>query len=217
MAKGRAGTALRPTRRTDRCLKRLRGFAKGAKSRGDTAEWRRAQGVILYIEGKRVMDIADFLGVTRGSVNRWLQWYDGCGLDGLRSEKRPGRPPRLSEGQRAELVALIEAGPTECGFEAGLWTGPMVAELIRSRYGVRYHFHHIPKLLHALGFSVQRPRKRLARADHEKQQIWLRKRLPTIKKSSTMSWRSAFRGRGKLLVGWHSPPHVGPCWQAAAC
>jgi transposase len=33
------------------------------------------------------------------------------------------------------------------------------------RIGVRYHNHHIPRLLHQLGLSVQRPRKRLARAD----------------------------------------------------
>lgn len=182
MAKKRAGEALRPSRRTKRCLKRLCGFAKGARSRGDIREWRRTRAVILYIEGKRVIAIADYLGVTRGSVNRWLQWYDVCGLNGLRSVKRPGRVPRLSEQKRAELVTFIEAGPSECGFDAGIWTGPMIGELIRHLYGVRYHFHHIPKLLHSLGFSVQRPRKRLARADHEKQDIWLRKRLPAIKK-----------------------------------
>jgi transposase len=40
----------------------------------------------------------------------------------------------------------------------------------------------LPRLLHQLGFSVQRPRKRLARADREAQEIWLKKRLPAIKK-----------------------------------
>jgi transposase len=169
-------------------LKRLRGFAKGAKSRGDIGEWRRARAVILYAEGKRVIAIAEYSGVSRGSVNRWLQWYDKGGLAGLRSMKRPGRPPRLSEEQRAELVTFIEAGPTGCGFDSGIWTGPMIGELIRRLYGVRYHFHHIPKLLHSLGFSVQRPRKRLARADHEKQAFWLRTRLPAIKKSPRVSW-----------------------------
>ena len=37
-------------------------------------------------------------------------------------------------------------------------------------------------LLHQLGFSVQRPRKRLARADAEAQAQWLREKLPAIKK-----------------------------------
>ena len=125
-------------------------------------------------------NIADNLGVTRGSVNRWLQWFDACGLDGLRTGDRPGRPPRLTTDQRSELVALIEAGPSACGFDTGIWTGPMIRELIRRQYSVTYHAHHIPRMLHALGFSVQRPRKRLARADAEKQEIWLTKSVEAM-------------------------------------
>ena len=178
----RSGTALKPSRRTRRSLERVRGFSKGAKSRQDLAEWWRARAVISYIEGTSVINIAENLGVTRGSVNRWLQWYNVCGLDGLRTGDRSGRPPRLTTEQRSKLVALIEAGPLACRFDTGIWTGPMIGELIRRQYGVTYHVHHIPRMLHSLGFSVQRPRKRLARADAEKQEIWVTKRLPAIKK-----------------------------------
>jgi hypothetical protein len=38
-----------------------------------------------------------------------------------------------------------------------------------------------PRLLHQLRFSVQRPRKRLARADKAAQERWLTKRLPAIR------------------------------------
>ncbi len=48
--------------------------------------------------------------------------------------------------------------------------------------GSSYHEQHIPRLLHRLGFSVQRPRKLLARADAEAQQQWLEVRLPAIKR-----------------------------------
>ena len=58
----------------------------------------------------------------------------------------------------------------------------MIGDLIETRFGVRYHNHHVPRLLHQLGFSVQRPRKRLARADAAAQEYWLRVRLPEIKK-----------------------------------
>jgi hypothetical protein len=40
----------------------------------------------------------------------------------------------------------------------------------------------LARLLHDLGFSVQRPRKRLARADAEKQAVWLGTTFPAIKK-----------------------------------
>jgi transposase len=65
----------------------------------------------------------------------------------------------------------------------GRWTGSRIGDLIRKTFGVRYHNHHVPRLLHQLGFSVQRPRKRLARADRDAQAVWLKRRLPAIKNS----------------------------------
>ncbi len=58
----------------------------------------------------------------------------------------------------------------------------MIGDLIEFRLGVRYHNHHVPRLLHQLGFSVQRPRKRLARANIEAQATWLKRTFPKIKK-----------------------------------
>ena len=135
-----------------------------------------------YIEGRRVVDVAAEADVTRGSVNRWLQWYEALGVEGLVTGKPPGPAPKLSTDQHDELTALIEAGPTEAGYTTGVWTGPMIGDLIAQRFGVRYHNHHVPRLLHELGFSVQRPRRRLARADAEAQAMWLREKLPRIKK-----------------------------------
>jgi len=88
----------------------------------------------------------------------------------------------LTDAQRAELTGIVEAGPLAAGYQSGVWTGPMIGDLIQQRFDVRYHNHHIPRLLHQLGFSVQRPRKRLARADAMAQEHWRRVRLPAIKK-----------------------------------
>lgn len=104
------------------------------------------------------------------------------GIEGLLTGKAPGRPPKLTEAQRRELTEIVEAGPLSAGYPSGVWSGPMVGDLIERRFGVRYHKHNVPRLLHALGFSVQRPRKRPARADAEAQAARLREKLPAIKK-----------------------------------
>jgi transposase len=83
-----------------------------------------------------------------------------------------------------ELARLIESGPDACGFMSGVWTSRMVGQLIEERYDVLYHWKYVPELLHKLGFSVQRPRKLLSRADHEAQERWIRKTLPAIKKKA---------------------------------
>ena len=182
MGRSKTGEAISTARRTPEALDALEDFRRDAKARGDLDEWRRAKAVLGYIGGGRVIALAAQVDVTRGSVNRWLQWYEADGVDGLRTKKAPGAAPRLSKEQEAELVGLVEGSPISAGFSTGLWTGPMIGQVISERFDVSYHNHHVPRLLHRLGFSVQRPRKRLARADQEKQGVWLRERLPAIKK-----------------------------------
>lgn len=182
MERTKKGQAIGLERKTPAEMKALRAVLDGAKREKDLETWRRAKAVLGYIGGVSVIELSEKLDVTRGSINRWLQWYDAAGADGLLPSKAPGGIPKLNANQQDELVALIEAGPLACGFASGIWTGPRIGDLIRQRFGVRYHNHHVPWVLHKLGFSVQRPRKRLARADKEQQEVWLKKRFPAIKK-----------------------------------
>ena len=182
MARSKNGEAIGPRGRSASGRKKLRRLLRAALKGNDLDVWRRARAVLGYIDGRRAVDLAAALGVTRGSVNRWLRWYETLGVTGLLTETPPGPAPRLTEAQRDELTTLIEEGPAAAGYTSGVWTGPMIGDLIAQRFGVRYHNHHVPRLLHELGFSVQRPRRRLARADADAQAIWLREKLPRIKK-----------------------------------
>jgi transposase len=182
MGRCKNGEAISPAGRTPAARKTLRRFLGTARNANNLDVWCRARAILGYIDGRRVVDLAAEADVTRGSVNRWLQWYDALGVEGLVTAIPPGPVPKLSEGQRDDLTALLESGPTAAGYTSGVWTGPMIGDLIAERFGVRYHNHHVPRLLHELGFSVQRPRRRLARADAEAQAVWLREKLPRIKK-----------------------------------
>lgn len=176
------GQAISLARRTPAQLRKLDEFIDDATRRKALDEWRRGRAIRGYVDGRSVISLAAELGVQRGAINRWLQWYEAEGIDGLRTGKPPGRMPRLSAEQLAALVRLIEDGPIAAGYQSGVWTGPMIGDLIEQRFGVRYHNHHIPRMLNQLGFSVQRPRKRLARADVKRQADWLRVAFPAIKK-----------------------------------
>jgi transposase len=185
VARSKNGEAIGERGRSPTGRRRLRKFIREREKAGDLDEWRRGKAVLGYIEGERVVDLAARFDVTRGSVNRWLQWYEAMGVEGLRTGAPPGPSPKLNEAQRAELTALVEGGPIAAGYNSGVWTGPMVGDLIERRFAVRYHKHNVPRLLHELGFSLQRPRKRLARADLEAQATWIRETLPAIKKKRT--------------------------------
>ena len=71
------------------------------------------------------------------------------------------------------------------GLDNGVWTSPMIAWVIEEEFGVTYHPGHVRKLLHALDFSVQRPRRVLARGNPVEQDRWHRRTYPHIKKKPT--------------------------------
>jgi transposase len=182
MGRAANGRAIRAERLTTEEVERLRSLHDEAKAKKDLATWRRAHCVLGYIDGQSVIGMAKALGLDRSAITKWLGWYNAEGADGLRTTPLPGRAPRLTEEQREQVVRVVEAGPVVAGFQSGVWTGALVGQWIEREFGVRYHPQHIPRMLHQLVFSVQRPRKRLARADLAKQAAWLRSDFPALKK-----------------------------------
>ena len=133
MARARNGKAISARRASRPELRKLRQLLDEAKRGGDLRTWRRATAVLGYLNGVSVIQLAAQLDVTRGSVNRWLQWFEAAGTEGLRARERPGGEARLSDAQRQALVALGEAGPMAAGYQSVVWTGPVSGELIRER------------------------------------------------------------------------------------
>jgi transposase len=53
------------------------------------------------------------LGVTANTVAAWRNKYKKMGLDSLEDAPRPGRPKKISDEQRAQIVALAKSDPPE--------------------------------------------------------------------------------------------------------
>jgi transposase len=162
---------------------KLRRHIERAQKSNDLSTWKRARAVLAYVAGGSIADIGLELDADPSTVSRWVAAYALHGIPALSAAKPPGALPKLSEQQLQELGQLVQDGPVAAGFDCGVWTGRLVGELIRRRFDVEYHWKYVPELLHKLGFSVQRPRKRLSRADLQAQEFWLRKTLPALKKS----------------------------------
>jgi transposase len=142
------------------------------------------RSVLLYLDEKRPEEIASLLDVGLKSVYRWLNQYGDSGVDGLLEGDHPGRPPRLDVDQSAQLEDILDSGPVAYGLNTGIWTCPAIQHVIEEEFGVSFHHDHVRKLLHNLGFSVHRPGKKLALAEPELQQRWVRRTYPALKKSA---------------------------------
>src|SRR5262245_24594192 len=102
-------------------------------------ERRRLRAIKFLKEGRAPVEVARLLGVDRRSVRRWNAAFRVEGSSGLAARPVPGRPLKLTERQRERLEALLRRGASASGFESDLWTCPRVAQLIRRRFGIRYH------------------------------------------------------------------------------
>jgi len=162
--------------------KRLGRLSKEAERDGAYRVAKRLQAVVLNSEGHSSGELAQILKAPRSKVSAWLARYQAHGVEGLLEGYRSGRPAGLTPQQRQRLGDLLDSGPAAYGLDSGVWTSPMLAWVIEEEFGVRYHPGHVRKLLHALGFSVQRPRRVLARADAQAQDRWRRRTYPNLKK-----------------------------------
>src|SRR5467141_29709 len=165
-----------------KAYKRLIGLRKQAERDGAYRVAKRLQAVVLNSEGRTSGELAHLLGAPRSRVSEGLACYQTFGVEGLLEGHRSGRPLELTSSQRKQLDDILESGPVAYGLDSGIWTSPMIAWVIEEEFGVQYHPGHVRKLLHAWGFSVQRPRRVLARADAVAQDRWHRRTYPGLKK-----------------------------------
>ena len=138
--------------------------------------------VTLNHDGLSSGQIADFLQAPRSKVSQWLSDYEQFGFEALLEGQRSGRPAQLTKPQQVRLEDIIDSGPQAWGFLSGVWSAPMVARVIAEEFAVAYTARHVRRLLHEWGFSVQRPRRKLLRADPDKQNRWRRYTYPRLKK-----------------------------------
>jgi transposase len=154
-----------------------------AESDGAQRVAKRIHAVLLNHQRHTSGEIAGMLAAPRSKVSLWLQQYEEYGWEALLEGHRSGRPRELDAQQRQGLGDILDSGPVAYGFMSGVWTSPMIARVIQEEYEVTYHPGHVRKLLQELGFSVQRPRKQLAKGDPIEQDRWQRYTYPRLKKN----------------------------------
>lgn len=161
----------------------LSALKKAAERDGAFRVAKRIHAVLLNHRRHSSGAIATILEAPRSKVSLWLGQFEAFGWEALLEGHRAGRPRQLEARQRQALCDILDSGPVAYGFVSGVWTSPMIARVIQEEYQVDYHPGHVRKLLKALGFSVQRPRKRLAKGDPVEQDRWQRYTYPRLKKN----------------------------------
>ena len=152
----------------------------------DWREGRRLRAWELHEAGWKQCAIAAALGVTPGAVSQWLKRARLDGPAALRRHPAPGPAPKLTAEQRAWLPTLLARGAEAFGWRGDIWTAPRVAVLIQEAFGVRYHPAHVSRVLRAVGWSPQKPRRRASQRNEAEIAAWITERWPALKRGPTM-------------------------------
>lgn len=150
---------------------------------------RRSRAMALLKEGVAPVDVANRVGVDRRSVRRWKAAHRREGAAGIQAKPTPGRPGALKEHHKRRLERLLLKGAQGCGFPTDLWTCARVTQIIRDRFGVDYHVDHVGRVLHALGWSPQKPARRAVERDEAAIAGWIKEDWPRVKKTPRIGAR----------------------------
>jgi transposase len=131
----------------------------------------RLHGVLLFLEKKN--ESCDSIGALFGNsprtISNWIKRINATGdIESLRSKKQSGRPPRLSQEQKQELILVIQQSPEKHGITSNVWDGKSLSAYIEKRYSIVMKTRTCQRLFHQLGFKLKRARPVVARANEEK-------------------------------------------------
>ncbi len=108
--------------------------------------------------------IAQRIGRSPRFVDRWVGRYRGGGIEALVCKRRPGRPPKLSDGQVEQLLARLDDGPLPSDGVCAL-RGRDICRIIEVEFGVVHTLGGIYDVLNRIGYSSLMPRPRHRKND----------------------------------------------------
>jgi transposase len=126
----------------------------------------RLHALWLVRAGRRLVEVAEVMGVDYRTVQRWVAWYRQGGLGAVTSHHMGGvgQPPRLTPAQQETVAREVATGRFGTAADIRGW----VAET----FAVTYTEGGMYSLLSRLRCAPKVPRPRHEQADLEAQAAW---------------------------------------------
>lgn len=148
----------------------------------EASETIRIMAVRRVKEGERPSAVIKSYGLCRTTVYKWLLAERRGGAAALAARKASGPPGKLNPKQKQQVRTWIcGKDPRQYGFDFGLWTRRIVAELIRQRMGVALGLTAVGRLLAALQITPQKPLRRAYERDPVAIENWQRTDYPRLR------------------------------------
>jgi transposase len=122
-----------------------------------TSEEFRRLAVRRVRDGEQPGKVMASLGLGRTSIYPWRRAHQKGGAAALKSRQAPGRVPALTGKQTQQVKKMIVGkDPRQYGFDLGLWTRQIVADLIEQKFGKKLGRTAIGRMLARLEITPHR-------------------------------------------------------------
>ena len=143
----------------------------------------RLLAVERVLAGEKPSAVAKSFGIYRTSIYKWLRTQKKHGREALRGTTAKGPTPKLTDGQKRQVRRwIVGKDPRQYGFDFGLWTRSIIAEMIRDRFEVTLTLPSIGRLLASLDITPQKPLRRAYERDEKEIRQWKEEQYPALRK-----------------------------------
>ena len=143
----------------------------------------RLLAVERVLSGEKPSVVAKSFGLYRTSIYKWLRAQRKRGRDALKSTTAQGPTPKLTEGQKKQVRRwIVGKDPRQYGFDFGLWTRSIIAEMIQDKFDVALTLPSIGRLLTSLDTTPQKPLRRAYERDEKEIRRWKDEKYPDLRK-----------------------------------
>lgn len=148
----------------------------------ETTETIRRMAVERVHHGERPSDVMKSYGLCRTTIYRWLRAHRRGGEAALASRRGTGRPDSLTDKQKQQVRKWIcGRDPRQYGFDFGLWTRRVVADLIEQKFGITLSVTTVGRVLAELDITPQKPLRRAYERDPRAIEKWQREEFPKLR------------------------------------
>ena len=132
--------------------------------------------LLLAGNGPTTAELSELSGVPARTLTDWVKKADETLFEALRPQPRPGKAPRLTEEQYAQIKETLTHEPEKFGYQ--VWDGKALSDYIQKTYGVTLGVRQCQRIFHKLGFSRIRPQifPALGEEDSEEREAFKKKR-----------------------------------------
>jgi len=143
---------------------------------------RRERVLRLLQRGRTPAELAEAIGVTLRSIQRWRRGAQNLRAKRPLSRRPPGRPRCLTTQQTERLKRSLQKSARAYGYAEDYWTLVRIADLIWKLFGVRYTPSGVWHLLRRMRWSCQKPQRVAFQHDDQAIAHWKWYVWPRIKK-----------------------------------